>query len=436
MSAITIDAAAPSTTLFAEPILACPCPATLSVGKCQTTPARSGLSSSCLVQTRNQAPASERRWTIYLLVHRTSGRCYVGLTSRPLESRLRAHNYQARRIRSVRPGGLMEALQFALASGQTLTEAFSVEVIATATSRERARQLERHWIGYLGCRKPGGLNDMPGGGVGGRAGAIDIFVALHDGTVLSHGSIHDAILARNDALRGAGQPTLKPGIVYARLAFGWSPAEALGYSPHEDGRGIRDTMVIDGQIVGSLRAASGLLGVGMSALRSRLHRRTRLGSGAELGQDMRRTENDHTPRRSAALGLRLPGSSEPLAASIYAGRVGLPKSTILYRWHDTVRRGFDPARMSPVALFQRLTTGQDRRCFVMLQLPDGSRWTGGERELIRRVLSDASLDANRVPRLSESGIRRRLRLLPDHDRHDPAKVAIAFGFDPSIGGRS
>jgi hypothetical protein len=44
------------------------------------------------------------------------------------------------------------------------------------------------------------------------------------------------------------------------------------------------------------------------------------------------------------------------------------------------------------------------------------------------VFGAAQLEEGRADRLSESGIRRRLRQMSVEDRRDPEKVAKAFGF--------
>ena len=102
---------------------------------------------------------------------------------------------------------------------------------------------------------------------------------------------------------------------------------------------------------------------------------------------------------------------------------------MIHRWHQ-VRRQLVQAwkRLSPAALHRRLTTRTDRRKVLRLVLPDGRIWTGGERELARRVLDNSRLEAARPRRLSRSGIRRRLRMLTLQDRGNAALVAEAFGF--------
>ena len=98
---------------------------------------------------------------------------------------------------------------------------------------------------------------------------------------------------------------------------------------------------------------------------------------------------------------------------------------MLFRWH---RARASDAVLTAAALHERLVTGEDRRKVLKLRLPDDRGWTGGERELVRRVLADAALEAGRPVRLSASGIRRRLSLLAASERHDAACVARCFGF--------
>ncbi len=369
-----------------------------------------------------------RCWTIYLLRSNADGRSYVGLTARPLMKRLQAHTYQARRDRSVRTGGLMDALRTILDSGHTLAAAFDVRVLGQVATAEQAKALEREWIQRLDCRRPGGLNDMPGGGLGGPASATPIEVRLPSGRVIRYASSQTAIETRNLELRRAGQQEIGPNTVYARLALGWSPAEALDYEVHRDGRGLRDGFQLDGKTFDTLRDASRVTGILTDTLRSRLHRRRQAGSAVDLAHDMRMASDTGRRQHGPSLGLRLPGGSGTVTAECYAAQTGVAKSTIIHRWHAAVRAGQDPARFSPAALLELLTRRTDRRCCLTLQLPDGRTWTGGERELVRRIMADPAVEPSRAERLSESGIRRRLRCLEPGERHSRARVRWAFGF--------
>ena len=370
-------------------------------------------------------------YLIYALHERATGLNYVGLTTRTLAQRISAHLAQARRDRNVRPGGLMTALRGMLASGGQFADFWDVRIVEQAATTDEARAMERYWIATLSAASPTGYNLMPGGAsVGGPANSTPITVILPDGSSRTYACIQDAIADSNTVSRDAGMPTLLPGTAYARLSFGWSPAQALGYAPHVDGRGARPLITIKGQTFSNLRSIATTTGVTVSTLRSRLHRRTQSGSGADLVTDMRCSGFDQLPRRSPPLGLRLPGTSQALSVREYAERTDTPASTIQHRWHAAIRAGLDPATMSPAALLDYLVTGKDRRRLITLRLPDGRSMTGGERELVRRVLSDPDLAASRATPLSESGIRRRLRLLPECGRQDLRKVAAAFGFGP------
>ena len=381
--------------------------------------------------TNAVAPATSLRYAIYALLERSTGKYYVGLTTRSLTKRVAAHLSQARRDQNVRPRGLMAALRRTVNASKRFEDAWDAQVVAWAPTTDEARALEQQWITTLSAAAPTGLNLMPGGAsVGGRENAVPLDVALPDRQHRSYACIQDAITDCNRRRLQAGAPVLLPGTIYARLALGWSPAEALDYAPHEDGRGARLPIVLEGQTFGNLRTVSAATGVSIATLRSRLHRRRLSGSETHLGTDMRRTGADHTPTRSTPLGLRLPGTPTRLTVRAYAERTNMPASTILHRWHAACRAGLDPATMSPDALLNQLVTAGDRRRLLTLKLPDGQCITGGERELVRLVLGDLDLAARRAVLLSESGIRRRLRLLPDCDRQDGCKVAGAFGFRP------
>ena len=374
-------------------------------------------------------------YTIYSLLERATGRHYVGLTTRTLPKRVSAHLSQARRNRQVRAGGLMTALRHMLDASGRFEDVWDAQVVGQAATTNEARAMERHWIMTLAAASPSGFNLMPGGSsVGGPYNVVPLTVILPDGSRRNYACIQDAVADRNKGCLEAGAAALLPSTIYARLSSGWSPAEALGHAPHEDGRGARPSIMVEGQTFGNLRTVSAATELAIATLRSRLHRRRLSRSGADLGTDMRRTGADHIPKRSTPLGLRLPGTSTRLTVREYAERTNTPASTILHRWHAAFRAGLDPATMSPAALLAHMVTAEDRRRLITLHLPDGRCITGGERELVRQVLGDPELAASRAVLLSASGIRRRLRLLPECDRHDPSKVAVAFGFNPLSGG--
>lgn len=378
-------------------------------------------------QTISQKLPGKPRYIIYALREHTSDKHYVGLTMRRLPQRISAHVSQARRDRPVRDGGLMAALRRIDERGQSFDQAFESLVVAHAVGAEEARALECHWIAKLNARQPHGFNSMPGGSsVGGRDNAKTLTVALPDGVSRTYASIQDAITERNCGLQLAGKPSLEPGTVYARFAQGWPAEEALGYQPHVDGRTRRPEFRLHGQTFSSLSAAAAATGIKLEALRSRLHR-LRQRSDAEaldISLDRRSCRSGTTD-----LSIPWPRTGERLTAEQFAARTGVPKATVMHRWHRALTQtAHDAAPLSPQQLFERLTYDTDRRKLVRLELSIGRIWTGGEREIVRRVLDDAALEASRACRLSASGIRRRLRQLTSEERRDQAKLCVAFGF--------
>ena len=383
--------------------------------------------SPSLAHTASQNSPSQPHYIIYALRERVSGQHYVGLTMRSLPQRISAHLSQARRNKSVRDGGLMAALRRMDERGQFFDQAFESLVVAHAAGAEGARTLECHWIAKLNARQPHGYNSMPGGSsVGGRDNAKTVTIVLPDGVSRTYASIQDAIIERNRDLQLAGKPSLEPGTVYARFAQGWPAEEALGYQPHVDGRTRRPEFRLHGQTFSSLSAAAAATGIKLKALRSRLHR-LRQRSDAEaldISLDRRSCRSGTTD-----LSIPWPRTGERLTAEQFAARTGVPKATVMHRWHRTLTQtAHDAAPLSPEQLFERLTSDVDRRKLVRLDLPDGRVWMGGEREIIRRVLDDTALEASRACRLSTSGIRRRLRQLTPEERRDSVRIAAAFGF--------
>ena len=387
---------------------------------------------SSVAEATNLPCTTNQPYIIYSLRERATDRHYIGLTKRSLAQRIAAHLSQARRHRKVRSGGLMPALRRMLDVGEHFEKVWDAQIVGRATTADEARAMEREWITALSASSPSGFNLMPGGSsVGGPDNVVPLTVAPPDGSSRTYACIQDAIADSNKLALGMGMPTLLPGTAYARLALGWSPDQALGYAPHQDGRGARPPITMEGQVFSNLRTISAATGTAISTLRSRLHRRTQSRSGADLSTDMRRAGTDHMPMRSAPLGLRLPGTSARLTVREYAKRTNTPAATILHRWHAASRAGLDPVTMSPTTLLERLTTAQDRRRLITLRLPSGQSVTGGERELVRHVLHDPDLAARRAILLSESGIRRRLRLLTECERRDHRNIAVAFGFNVS-----
>lgn len=369
-------------------------------------------------------PEGNNAYIIYCIRHRLSFRPYVGMTKRPLKIRVAAHVIQARRKRRVRANGLLQAIRDTHADGMSFAEAFTATVLDTAPDVERARDLERSWIDRLRARQPSGYNAMPGGAsVGGPANARSITVDLPDGGRLSWTSIGSAIVACNQALKVSGLRPLLAATAYMRLQSGWPPDEALGLSPREDRRSLRPKPVtVDGNTCHSLTRASAALGLTTGALRSRLHR---AGGGptTDIAVDRRRV-----PRgRSPAIAIVWPATGEKLTAREFAARTGVPKATILRRWHQAARRA--DVATDPSALASWLQTSQDRRKILRLVLPDGTAWEGGYRELTRHLLAHPQWEAQRTRRLGESGIKRRLRRQSEADQADPRQVRWAFGFD-------
>ena len=81
-----------------------------------------------------------------------SGKSYVGQTVRPLSVRWKAHKYNQEGCRALKA-----------AIEKYRAEAFTIEVIDTATSQEELNAKEIHWIGVLGTMSPGGYNLTAGG---------------------------------------------------------------------------------------------------------------------------------------------------------------------------------------------------------------------------------------------------------------------------------
>ena len=412
----TANTQGPKLTL--EQLFARPAPFTFNLGL--TDPVRTAATAS---------------WIVYTLTERATGRVYVGITQRTLQQRIGAHLSQARRIRGIRPDGLMAALRAMIARGQAFADAFTARIVARAVDAAEAAEQERKWVTMLNCRTPDGLNCLPGGGVGGPANARELEVEISPCCWRWYPSIYAAIGARNRDLRQAGQPLLDPGVVYTRLTAGWSAEEALGYRDHVDGRGLRAAFRVGSHEFDTLRQAAGVTGLSIDTLRSRHHRQATaaLSDGPiDIGTD-RRSGNGSANR--TLLAIIWPDTGEQLTADAFSRRTGVPKATVIHRWHRArrveaarVARGEPP--FTAARLAARLQRQTDRRKLLTLVLPDGRCWSGGERELVGRVLADGALEASRPERLSASGVRRRLRLLSRFERRHPGSVRQAFGFAP------
>ena len=182
----------------------------------------------------------------------------------------------------------------------------------------------------------------------------------------------------------------------------------------------------NGQTFRSLRAASNVLGVSAQTLRSRLHRAKQLGRGTvDVGQDRRRRSSSVQRRpRSRILLPDLRTGQLCLNATEFARLSKLPKATVLHRWHQIALSGQNPSLLAPADLHRRLTTPVQRQHSVTLRLPSGRRLSGGVRKVVKTFLADAESASVKL-RLSESGIRRRLRrVMPTQNQPE---LQWAFG---------
>jgi hypothetical protein len=298
------------------------------------------------------APPGE--YIIYALEELASGRHYVGLTRRTLAERIASHVSQARRNRPVRARGLMAALRLVDSLGQTFSACFSARVLARAETADEARALEEHWVGLLDCRTPNGLNDMPGGSsVGGLDNARAVSAIGPDGKTRLYKSIQAAIADCNAERAAGGQPPLEYAAVYARLAGGWTPEEALGFKRRQDPRAVRAPFAIGDEIYTTLQAASDATGLLMDTLRSRLHRAKKSGAAGipQIGEDRRA----RAPGRLEPLLIPWPLTNETLTAKEFANRTGVPKATIIHRWHRVRLRLSDGKRPEADAVHTYLT---------------------------------------------------------------------------------
>jgi hypothetical protein len=303
---------------------------------------------------RHPGAAPLGRYIVYGLEELASGRHYVGLTRRSLDARIASHVRQSRRKGRVRPGGLMAALRLMDALGQAFDASFAVRVLGRADTSEAARELERTWVGLLDCRVPLGLNGMPGGSsVGGMDNAQPLRVTWPEGGVTEFPSIQAAMTDVNRTRAVAGQPPLEASTVYARFAGGWPIAQALGLEARQDPRKVHAPFQIGAATYVTLEAAAASVGLGVATLRSRLHRACRSGCGAvpQIGMDRRDRGPGYLPR----LCIPWPGSGEHLTAAAYAARTGVPKATIMHRWHRARAEWREGNTPSPEALRKFLT---------------------------------------------------------------------------------
>lgn len=387
------------------------------------------------------APAvpAPRFWRIYRVTRRSDGRGYVGVTCRSLATRLAAHVHLARRHPHLgRPGTLAAAIRTATEQGLSFSEAFLTETLDDTCSPDAARSLERDWIARLGTAWPRGFNVQPGGAsLGGPANALPVTLCHPERGMLRYPSLLAAVIGLGEERRAAGQPPLSPGVVYARRAMGWSLEEALGLVPHQDGRGLRGDVRWQGQPAASLRALARAQGIAPAALRSRLHRARRR-DGTVL-PDLARDRRHSASRRMCGQAARppclaLPHPADPQAppvnAAVFARLAGLPRATVLHRYHALAVRPGGAAGLTRAELLRALLRRQEREIVLRLRLPGGRILSGGVRALIRQVLGDLPLAGVRAEQLGASAIRARLRRLPDWPRPGQAGIAWAFGFRP------
>lgn len=95
---------------------------------------------------------------IYLLSSKTEKKKYVGLTRRPIQTRIDSHKKQAAKKPGTK-GSLQEAIN---AFG---IDDFTIEILKTADTLGELSKLEKHYIEYYDTLKPNGYNDNRGGSV-------------------------------------------------------------------------------------------------------------------------------------------------------------------------------------------------------------------------------------------------------------------------------
>jgi hypothetical protein len=171
----------------------------------------------------------------------------------------------------------------------------------------------------------------------------------------------------------------------------------------------------------TLSEASALTGIGVGALRSRLHRRQ--GNAADLVQDRRTRFRIGNPR----ILVTWPPTGERLTLSAFAALTGVKLGTLLNRWHRAHNGAVDVTDAN--ALSTWLQTQHDRRKCLTISVPKEIRWQGGYRELARAVVAKGNWHGRRPFLLGESGILRRLRCLTEAELKDNRKLLWAFGFE-------
>ena len=377
-------------------------------------------------------------WLVYRIRRRADGHGYVGVTARPLPTRIAAYDHAARRrLRIGGPGTMVAAIRQAYAEGLSFSSAFQVDVLAEAFSPDEARRLERHWIKRLRTARPHGFNIMPGGAsLGGPANSVPVVLEHPARGTLHYSSLLQAIADIDRERRDQGEPPLQLGAVYARCAMGWPVAEALGLTKHADGRRKRPLFRWHGRTYDTLHELALAEGLPIDTIRSKLYRARQAGcDAAEDAAPDRRLPGRHRTggvgcgrQRPLALPHPLHPQADPVDAATFARLTGLPRATVLHRYHRLAKRkGASPLTQSEVVA--ALTQRTDRRHVITLALPDGRRLSGGVREVINAVLADPNLDELRAKRLGFSAIRARLRRLPCWPgRLSQSELLWAFGF--------
>ena len=95
---------------------------------------------------------------IYLLTSQTENKKYVGLTRRPIQTRISSHKKQAAKTPGTE-GSLQEAIN---AFG---IDDFTIETLETVDTLGELSKQEKHYIKYYDTLKPNGYNDNRGGSV-------------------------------------------------------------------------------------------------------------------------------------------------------------------------------------------------------------------------------------------------------------------------------
>ena len=366
------------------------------------------------------------RWRLYVIRRIDDDRLYVGITSRTLESRFRAHIYDAQRGGGARgrPGTLAHAMRSAVTAGLDPKSQFRPLTLRYFADTDAARRAEAMWIRKLRTSIPHGFNMMPGGSsVGSIANAKPLTVEHPIDGVTIYPTVSTAVAACNDRREKDGRARLPYGVVYARLAAGWSAEESLGYRPHLDGRSIRSDVRAKGRRFSTLQAASAATGVSIDTLRSRAHRARRAGlRRSDLGRDRRLAGSP----RAARTRILLPHPLEPAAAAVnaaeFARLTDLPRATVLDRARRLRFIAIDPISSPRKKVLAALMQRTERRSVVELRVPDGRIFRGGIRAVIRMVLGNPRLKWRREELLGESAIRARLRTPRGSD------IEWAFGF--------